>query len=536
MSVGSQEPSTSKAPGINHMGMRRDLSSLSSSAFDLLVVGAGIHGACIAWDACLRGLRVALVDRSDFGAATSANSLGIIHGGLRYLTRADLPRMLESISERSTLLRIAPELVEPLPVLVPTYRRSLINRATLGIALQLNDLVSSRRNRGLRWDRCIPAGRLVSPGEARRLFPWFPGEGLTGGAIWYDARMLHPERLTFSFVRSAAEEGATVANYVRVDSLLVGSGTAVGARVTDLEQGSQFQINAKVVVVAAGPWTPELLAGTLGRRGMPDPTGKAFALNVRVGRALARVAVGVQSPCGSNEDPICGGHRFIFAAPQDGTTLLGTWYTLGGADEAATRPHVGAQALLSEFNQACPGLALSMSDVMHYQWGWLPLKHGHERGRATALAERPRLINHRTSAGVRHLISVEGVKYTTARRVAERVVSSVFRELDRSSPPCRTAAVPLVTPGREPLVQSDGSVNAVAIRRAVHQEMALNLGDIVFRRTTPGRSTSLSRTTVSEAAKLAGAELGWDADRQTLEIDEVMRRQAELAPVEEPVG
>src|SRR5918992_3088148 len=120
--VGSKEPAASEAPGINHMGMRRDLSSLFSPVFDLLVIGAGIHGACIAWDACLRGLRVALVDRSDFGAATSANSLGIVHGGLRYLTRADLPRMLESIRERSTLLRIAPGLVEPLPFLIPTYR------------------------------------------------------------------------------------------------------------------------------------------------------------------------------------------------------------------------------------------------------------------------------------------------------------------------------------------------------------------------------------------------------------------------------
>jgi len=92
--------------------MRRDLSELLDRTFDLLVVGAGIQGACIAWDACLRGLTVALVDRGDFGAATSANSLGIVHGGLRYLARGDLPRMLDSIRERSSLLRIAPGLKE----------------------------------------------------------------------------------------------------------------------------------------------------------------------------------------------------------------------------------------------------------------------------------------------------------------------------------------------------------------------------------------------------------------------------------------
>ena len=86
--------------------MRRDLSRLESEEYDLLVIGAGIQGACIAWDAALRGLRVALVERDDFGAATSANSLRIIHGGLRYLARGDFARMRESIHERSALLRI----------------------------------------------------------------------------------------------------------------------------------------------------------------------------------------------------------------------------------------------------------------------------------------------------------------------------------------------------------------------------------------------------------------------------------------------
>src|SRR4051812_41889007 len=105
--------------------MRRNLSQLIDRKFDLLVVGAGIQGACIAWDACLRGLSVALLDRGDFGAATSANSLRIVHGGLRYLGRGDLPQMRESIRERTALLRIAPHLVDSLPVLVPTAAGSI---------------------------------------------------------------------------------------------------------------------------------------------------------------------------------------------------------------------------------------------------------------------------------------------------------------------------------------------------------------------------------------------------------------------------
>ena len=93
--------------------------------YDLLVVGGGIYGACVAWEAVLRGLSVAVVEKADFGSATSANSLKIIHGGLRYLQHGDIRRMRDSIFERTTLLRIAPHLIHPLPVMIPTYGHGL---------------------------------------------------------------------------------------------------------------------------------------------------------------------------------------------------------------------------------------------------------------------------------------------------------------------------------------------------------------------------------------------------------------------------
>src|SRR5258705_4407968 len=120
--------------------MHRDLRRLAGGTLDLIVVGGGLHGACIAWDATLRGLRVALIERDDFGAATSANSLRIVHGGLRYLARGDLRRMREAIRERSAFLRIAPSLVEPLPVIVPTTGAGARGRPAMAVAIALNDL------------------------------------------------------------------------------------------------------------------------------------------------------------------------------------------------------------------------------------------------------------------------------------------------------------------------------------------------------------------------------------------------------------
>ena len=513
--------------------MRRDIPRLADTTFDLLIVGAGIYGACAAWDASLRGLSVAVVDQSDFGAATSANSLRIVHGGLRYLARGELFRMRESIRERSTLLRIAPGLVEPLSVLVPTYGAAGRGRLAHAAALAINDLVSLNRNRYLDRDRVIPRGRTVSRDECLRLFPWFETDGLSGGAIWHDAQLRHPERLTLSFVKAAAAGGAVAANYLRVKRLLTDRGAARGALAIDSLDGTELEIRARAVLVAAGPSSRDLVATGTGTSGV-EPSGRAMGLNVVIGRRLAEVAFGVRSRSGPREDPVCGGHRFLFCAPHGQGTLLGTWYAANAKDPQAVRAR-GVSALLGEFNDACPGLKLSPGDVVRCQWGWLPLKGGNEPGRPDALAERPRIADHGRQ-GVRHLLSVEGVKFTTARLVAERAVDRVFASLDRRSPTCRTAVLRL--PGAEDRVAPEpGAVPAKeAIVQAVREEMAVTLTDIVFRRTTLGDTPGPDRAAVEAVARMAGPELGWDRLRQEGEIEEVLRQTGAPGPALEAVG
>jgi glycerol-3-phosphate dehydrogenase len=503
--------------------MRRDLSRFADQAFDVLVVGAGIHGACAAWDASLRGLSVAVVDREDFGAATSANSLRIVHGGLRYLARGDFPRMRESIRERSALLRIAPALVRPLPVLVATHGIGVRSRWAYRAALATNDLVSLFRNRGLAPGQTIPRGRLVSRRECLDLFPGFlPGNGLTGGALWYDAQLRHPERLTLSFLRSAAGRGAAMANYVRVDGLRVVNGAVTGALATDLVDGKSLEIRAKAVLVAAGPWTTDLVAQAIGpglRVGAPT---HALAVNVVIRRRLAEVGVGVQARSLRDRDPVAGGKRFLFLAPQEATTLLGTWYSVSNRTESRQQVERGGQLLLDEVNEACPELTLTPADVVRHQWGWLPLKAGLERGRPDALAERPRVLDHGRS--IRGLISMEGVKYTMARRVAEHAIDRIFAALGRNSPRCLTSKTPLDT-GRHPDVLN-----------AVREEMAIKLADVVFRRTALGEPPGPDRVAVEAAARVAGAELGWNAARQEAEIEEVMRHTGSPGAAVEAVG
>jgi glycerol-3-phosphate dehydrogenase len=504
--------------------MRRDLSALADTTFDLLVVGAGIYGACAAWDASLRGLSVAVVDQGDFGAATSANSLRIVHGGLRYLARGDFSRMRESIRERSTLLRIAPGLVVPLAVLVPTYGVGKSGRWAHGAALVLNDLVSWRRNRHLNGTQSISRGRLVSKDECLRLFPGFVAKGLTGGALWYDARLLHPERLTLAFVQAAAGNGAAAANYLRVEGLRRRQGAVAGANVTDQLTGRRFDIEARAVLVTAGPWTDEVTATDAGKA--PLASSHTLGLNLVLGRRLAEVAVGVRGK---------GVDRYLFLTPHGDATLLGTWYMPSGQADTPAARDLGVRALIQEFNDACPGLSLSPRDIVGCQWGRLPLKAGLEPGRPDALAERPRVVDHGAGNGPRHLIAVEGVKYTTARLVAEQAVDAVFRSLERASPECRTSEL-LLAGAQVRIPLKPVAVSKEEILHVVREEMAMTLADIMYRRTALGTAPGPDRTTVEECARVAGAELGWDSPRLEAEIASVMHQAGVSGPSLEAVG
>lgn len=501
--------------------MRRDLSRLEGAEHDLLVIGGGIQGACIAWDAALRGLSVALVEREDFGAATSANSLRIVHGGLRYLARGDFPRMRESIRERSAFLRVAPGLVEPLPVLIPTGPPGVPPRAALGTALALTHVLSPRRNRDLHPSRRIPAGRLLSPAECRRMLPALETTAIDGGALWYDARMPWPERLTLAFVASAGSRGAAVANYAEVEQFELAGSAIRSTTVLDRLGGTRLTVHARQVVVAAGPWTEDL-ARRAGRQGGPAAGSprQALALNLVIGRRLGEAAVGLRAAASSADDPAGPGGRFLFLVPQARSTLLGTWYAPADDLDPEAALDRGEKFLLAEFNRACPGLGLSKSDVVGRQWGRLPLKAGLEGGSPTLLAERPRVLG--PARGPGNLRTVEAVKYTTARAVAEAVVDAVLASMGLQPRACRTAETPLVggqlTPGEPaPLMQR--------ILRAATEEMAETLSDVVFRRTELGDPRP-DEQAVRLAARIVGDARGWDEQRRMTEEALVLRAEA----------
>ena len=200
--------------------MKRNLERLANQKFDVLVVGGGIHGAITAWDAALRGLSVALIERGDFGSGTSQNSLKIIHGGLRYLQNGNLSRIRMMVRERTAWMKIAPHLIHPLPCLMPTTQQMSRSRLAMGIALMANDYLSFDRNQLDDPEKDLFDGMIVSQRELSRILPGYDVSTSTGAAVWYDAQIYNSERLLLEFIISAVQIGAEAANYVEAISFL----------------------------------------------------------------------------------------------------------------------------------------------------------------------------------------------------------------------------------------------------------------------------------------------------------------------------
>lgn len=556
--------------------MKRNLNKLANTKYDLLIIGGGIIGACAAWDASLRGLSVALIDKGDFGAATSANSLKIIHGGLRYLKELDIHRMIVSIQERSNLMRIAPHLIHPMPNLIPTYGHFKSGKGIMSMALMINDVIGFKRNKDIDPKKVIPNGRVISKKDCLKLFPYFKEEGLTGGAIWYDYQMLNSERLTLSFLLSAAEKGAVLANYVEVIGFNKKSNKICGVKAIDSIDSKEIDIDASLILNAAGPWVKKIIGSAKGENlREKNSSGLALAINIVSRKHISETAIAIKSLTPKEHDPICGGNRVLFMTPWRGLTLIGTSYkNFHGNPDNYNITLEDIQNLLQECNKACPSLSLSFDDVLFYHRGLLPLKINRNLQGVSPLLSHYRIIDHAIDDGIPAIISIIGVKYTTARYVAQKAINLVFKRLGYNSPPCKTAYTPIYggenvhfqNPSKngsfsrklvkrlasvygsrfmdvlsycqsdhnyEKSIYEGSSILRCEILHAVHAEMAVKLSDVVFRRTDLGTASCPSLKHLKVVAKILADELGWNEEKQAEEINEVLYAYSPLKVIKE---
>jgi glycerol-3-phosphate dehydrogenase len=389
------------------------LAELGERRFDLLVIGGGIIGAGIAEVASAHGLAVALVDKADFGSATSGASSKLIHGGLRYLRLGDVRLVREAHHERRALMNVvAPHLVRRLPFLLPLYEDGPYRPWFVQSGILLYSTLARARLNG-----------LVGVERARKIVPELRTERLRSCALYADA-WTNDGRLTLANVRAAADAGATVANYAEVLALRTAQGRVAGAEVR--AAGDTIAVSARAVVNASGPWVDHL-------RRLEDPEAKA---SMRLSKGVHAVLDGGEhwgAALTISHDKV----RVSFAVPWEGMLLLGTTDTLhhGGPDEPAVTESDVAQ-VLEEASIAVDGVSRERVRATFAGLRVLPGGEGQ-----TASARRETVF----SRGSHGMLSVAGGKLTTYREIALTALDHVrpdlgLHRLDRRPRPLPGAA------------------------------------------------------------------------------------------------
>jgi len=506
--------------------------------YDLVIVGGGIIGLGAARDAALRGLRVALVEKEDYGWGTSNRATRLAHGGLRYLEQYDFGLVREDLRERERLFRNAPHLVTPLSFVLPLYDSSLFFRLKLRAGMILYDALS--------YDKSLPIHCHLNTDEALALEPGLRRQGMKGAFMYYDGQITFTERLNVENAIAAKEAGATLYNHTRAVDLLRQGDAVSGVLAEDTLTGQRYSLRARLVLNAAGPWL-DTIAALLGR-------------HTRLSRRTKGVHL-VMPKVGDHAVVLYAKSdgRLFFVVPWNGYSLVGTTDTdyTGNLDRIVT-DREDAEYLLHEVRAAYPNAPWS---PIHFTWAGVRSLMQIE-GVPESDVTRKHLLYDHTKDGVPGLLSVVGGKLTAYRSVAEDVVDTACRLL-RVQAKSTTADLPL--PGGmvgghfDTYLQAHSEAQAhrlgvepetvehlihvygarysrvlaylearpelaarvspshpdilAQVLYAVEEEQARTLADVLLRRLTVGMSAGRGRDGADAVAALLADTLGWDNAR-----------------------
>ncbi|MEY4965117.1 MAG: hypothetical protein RL274_700 [Pseudomonadota bacterium] len=529
--------------------MQRALSRLSSEPFDVLIVGGGATGCFTVRDCALRGLKVALVEAHDFASATSAHNSKLAHGGLRYLRNLEFSLVRESLRERRNLMRIAPHQVRPLPFLLPLYHAGLGERLKLGAGLTLYDLLSFDRNGLEDPAQRLPGHRWIGKTEALAREPVLAGDGFEGAFEYHDSQMYAPERIALECLLDADAHGAAIANYVNADRLLLRDGRIEGVTAHDVMTGANFEIRAKTVLVAAGPWADLFLEQATGRQAAHKLV-RSKGIHLLVPQ-ISKAALTIEA-----------GNGHLFALPWRGHTLLATTDTPFSGDPATVAvTEADINGLLGQFNRYLPSVRLTQDHVQFFYAGLRPLvSDGKGEKNSYNVSRRSELVDHGKDEQLDGVFSALGGKWTTSRALAQTITDALVQKLGSKAKPCITANTPLpggrfdrfedmargyqkTWPGlssvrnlahmlgaRLPLALKGAKLSDLAalgmsgdtlaqVRFSLDEEMALTLEDVLMRRTALGQFGPPRANAVEKVATAMAAHLGWNEDKKNREID-----------------
>ncbi len=539
--------------------MKRFIENYQEKEFDLIVVGGGITGATVAYEAASRGLSVALIEKSDFGSATSSATSKMIHGGLRYLATFEFKLVRESLKERRVLTNIAPNFIHPASFLVSVYKKDKVPNFAMKIAMLLYEVFSFDKNR--LWDKSkkMPNHKSVSAKEIKKLIPNALTKDLVGGQMYYDCSSHSPERFTLAFIKSAVNFGASVANYSKVVEFITEENSDIvtikGVKVIDELSGKKHDIKGKLVINCSGPWADILLdkiKTKTGNHELRRSEGIHFITKKLLDKHifLGSTALG----------------KHYFLSPYRNHTLIGTTDKefIGNPDEYKVTKKAIEEMLDDVNNSFGESEKIKYKDIVYTYGGLRPLVE--DQTENVYDSSRKYEITGEKKNGIEGLITVEGGKFTTSRMLAEKAIDKVLKILKLPKKKSisensylyackidnfqdfiekKQKEYPEFQPEQiEYLAKSYGTEiddlfsiirenetfkealnkdgeNLAQVQFAIRNEMAVTLSDILLRRTGLGHFGHPGKKTMENVAKIAAKELKWNDEKLADEVSKM---------------
>ncbi len=389
----------------SHQTRTENIQKMSDSFYDLVIIGGGITGAGAARDAASRGMKVALVEMSDFASGTSSRSSKLIHGGIRYLEHFEFHLVYEALSERSLLFELAPHLVHPLRFLLPMYKSARVGNFKMSCGMWLYDLLSA-------FEAPQMHERLTSFETLHRM-PILRPQELTGSFVYSDAYM-DDDRLTIETLRSANNKGAHLANYVKVHGAIMNEGKVSAVECTDLKTKKDFTIRGRHFISTVGPWTDRL------GEEMFSPWKKVMRPSKGIHITLDRQRLPLECAVvmASDKD-----NRIVFGIPRHEMVIIGTTDTDFPQDPTTVKSEISdIKYLLNIVGEFFPGANLKADDIIGSYAGVRPLVHDDHAETESGTSREHLILN-----DPRNITFVAGGKYTTYRRMAEQTINSAMQ-------------------------------------------------------------------------------------------------------------
>lgn len=396
--------------------------------FDLIVLGGGVTGANILWDASLRGLDAVLFEKNDYASGTTQATSKLIHGGLRYLKNAEFGLVRESLRERRYLAKISPHAIKPMGFMLPQY--SFKNRIVFGVGLTMYDMLSFDRNRDVADDWKIPGSRYLNREDTMAAEPNIIKENLHGSYLYYDYANLNPERHTSQFIFSARTRGALGFNYTEVLSIDK-KGEIFEITVWDKVKSRKYLFRSKTLINCAGPWADYIDTAALKQN--PNPLIRSKGIHIVTRKICGDNTIAVQTKEGAH----------LFIIPWRGKTIIGTTDVIydGHPDEFKVTLKDITDLIASARNYT--EHSVSLEDVEMFYGGLRPLVSDGKSSKETYNASRKTEITDHSASGFKGYYTALGGKYTTSRDVAEKAVNKICSYLPGKFRACQTMDIPV---------------------------------------------------------------------------------------------